>query len=421
MIRFLIASPHSGAGKTVITLAIMRLLRKRAVKYQPAKSGPDYIDPKFHEVASGENSVNLDAWAMRKEEIETLAGSGNLIVEGAMGLFDGAGVSGVGSSADLAKILSLPVVLVIDSAKTAHSIAALVQGFQGFDNHVTVAGVILNRVASDRHLNILSAALSKIDVPLLGFMFKSNIFSLSERHLGLVQASENQNLEHWIDTVAEALAPSLDLQTLTELTSQPKLKAQENKKPPGQRIAVARDVAFEFSYPHHLRSWRLAGASISFFSPVADEAVAKDADFIFLPGGYPELHAGQIAAAQRFKSSIKGHAANDTPIYGECGGYMTLGDAIIDEDGVSHEMLGLLNLETSFADRKLHLGYRQLSPLGPHFEGPLRGHEFHYASTLSAKGFPLFSAKDADNVQLPNMGLCSGQTFGSFAHIISGI
>ena len=385
MIRFLIASPHSGAGKTVITLAIMRLLRKRAVKYQPAKSGPDYIDPKFHEVASGENSVNLDAWAMRKEEIETLAGSGNLIVEGAMGLFDGAGVSGVGSSADLAKILSLPVVLVIDSAKTAHSIAALVQGFKSFDNHVTVAGVILNRVASDRHLNILSAALSKIDVPLLGFMFKSNIFSLSERHLGLVQASENQNLEHWIDTVAEALAPSLDLETLTELTSQPKLKAQENKKPPGQRIAVARDVAFEFSYPHHLRSWRLAGASISFFSPVADEAVAKDADFIFLPGGYPELHAGQIAAAQRFKSSIKGHAANDTPIYGECGGYMTLGDAIIDEHGVSHEMLGLLNLETSFADRKLHLGYRQLSPLGPHFEGPLRGHEFHYASTLSAK------------------------------------
>lgn len=421
MIRFLIASPHSGAGKTVITLAIMRLLRKRAVKYQPAKSGPDYIDPKFHEVASGENSVNLDAWAMRKEEIETLAGSGNLIVEGAMGLFDGAGVSGVGSSADLAKILSLPVVLVIDSGKTAHSIAALVQGFKSFDNHVTVAGVILNRVASDRHLNILSAALSKIDVPLLGFMFKSNIFSLSERHLGLVQASENQNLEHWIDTVAEALAPSLDLQTLTELTSQPKLKAQENKKPPGQRIAVARDVAFEFSYPHHLRSWRLAGASISFFSPVADESVAKDADFIFLPGGYPELHAGQIAAAQRFKSSIKGHAANDTPIYGECGGYMTLGDAIIDEHGVSHEMLGLLNLETSFADRKLHLGYRQLSPLGPHFEGPLRGHEFHYASTLSAKGFPLFSAKDADNVQLPNMGLCSGQTFGSFAHIISGI
>lgn len=284
MIRFLIASPHSGAGKTVITLAIMRLLRKRAVKYQPAKSGPDYIDPKFHEVASGENSVNLDAWAMRKEEIETLAGSGNLIVEGAMGLFDGAGVSGVGSSADLAKILSLPVVLVIDSGKTAHSIAALVQGFKSFDNHVTVAGVILNRVASDRHLNILSAALSKIDVPLLGFMFKSNIFSLSERHLGLVQASENQNLEHWIDTVAEALAPSLDLETLTELTSQPKLKAQENKKPPGQRIAVARDVAFEFSYPHHLRSWRLAGASISFFSPVADEAVAKDADFIFLPG-----------------------------------------------------------------------------------------------------------------------------------------
>lgn len=421
MTRFLIASPNSGAGKTVVTLAIMRLIKEMGIKYKPAKSGPDYIDPKFHQIASGESSVNLDAWAMKQSEIKNLAGNGNLIVEGAMGLFDGAGVSGVGSSANLAKILSLPVVLVIDSGKTAHSIAAIIQGFKNFDNQINIVGVILNRVASHRHLDILRTVLSKINVPLLGFLFKKDIFSLSERYLGLVQASENQNLEHWISTVAEALAPSLDLVTLTELRPQLELTDHVNSKPPGQRIAVARDVAFEFSYPHQLWAWKMAGASISFFSPLADETVASDADFVFLPGGYPELYADRITSAQRFKSSIKAHADNATRIYGECGGYMVLGDSIIDENGASHEMLGLLRLETSFVDRKLHLGYRQLSSLHTHFEGPLRGHEFHYASTLSANGLPLFSAKDADDVPLPNMGLCNGQTFGSFAHIISGI
>ena len=421
MTRFLIASPNSGAGKTIITLAIMRIFKRTGLKYQPAKSGPDYIDPKFHEMASGEPSVNLDAWAMQKPEIKDVAGDGNLIVEGAMGLFDGAGISGLGSSANLANILSLPIVLVVDSGKMAHSIAAIVQGFKNFDPSVNLAGVVLNRVASDRHLNLLTTALSKINIPILGVLFRSKEFELSERHLGLVQASENTNLETWINAVADALTPSLDLEILSKLGSKVQAKKHVNPSPLGQRIAVARDIAFEFSYPHHLKAWRMAGASISFFSPLADETIPGDTDFIFLPGGYPELHAGQIASAKTFKSSIRAHAERQTPIYGECGGYMVLGDTMIDESGDSHKMLGLLKLETSFADRKLHLGYRQLSSLGPHFKKPLRGHEFHYARTLSANGFPLFSAKDADDKQLPDMGLCSGQTFGSFAHIISGI
>lgn len=423
MMRFMIASPSSGAGKTVITLAIMRLISRIGIAFQPAKSGPDYIDPQFHYVAASTNSINLDAWAMSASEIQTLAGNENLIVEGAMGLFDGAGISGNGSSADLANILSLPIVLVIDAGKTAQSVAAIVKGFISFDNRIKILGVILNRVASYRHLNILKTSLSKIDVVVIGYLLKSDSFSLAERHLGLVQASENHQLDRWIDNIADALAPSLDIVTLTSCSviKQKKPSRHQQPKPPGQRIAVAKDVAFGFNYPHQLKSWHTAGATISFFSPLADEEVPEDTDFIFLPGGYPELHAKKIATAYRFKSSIHKHSERNTKIYGECGGYMVLGESIIDEYGTGHEMLGLLRLITSFEKRKLHLGYRELKSLTTPLKGHFRGHEFHFATTIVAEGKPLFSAKDADGIELPAMGLSHKKTFGSFAHIISEI
>ena len=422
MMRFMIASPSSGAGKTVITLAIMRLMSRIGIAFQPAKSGPDYIDPQFHYVAASTNSINLDAWAMSASGIQNLVGNENLIVEGAMGLFDGAGVSGTGSSADLANILSLPIVLVIDAGKTAQSIAAIVKGFINFDNRIKILGVILNRVASYRHLNILKTSLSKIDVVVIGFLLKSDSFSLAERHLGLVQASETHQLDRWIDNIADALAPSLDITTLTKCDiKQKKPSLHQHPKPPGQRIAVAKDIAFGFSYPHQLKSWHTAGATISFFSPLADEEVPEDTDFIFLPGGYPELHAKKIATAYRFKSSIHKHSERNTKIYGECGGYMVLGDSIIDEYGSGHEMLGLLRLVTSFEKRKLHLGYRELTSLTTPLNGHFRGHEFHFATTIVAEGKPLFSAKDADGIELPAMGLSHKKTFGSFAHIISEI
>ncbi|MDT2075609.1 MAG: cobyrinate a,c-diamide synthase, partial [Planktomarina sp.] len=211
MTRFLIAAPNSGAGKTTLTLAIMRILKREGIDFQPAKSGPDYIDPSFHTVAAGRPSVNLDAWAMQPIQIKNLAGSGNLIVEGAMGLFDGAGLAGHGSAAKLSNMLSLPVVLVIDAAKIAHSVTAMVQGFANFDPQITVVGVLLNRVGSERHLNILHASLKNTGIPVFGHLLRSSYFSLPERHLGLVQAIENKDLNHWIDTVADALAPSLDL------------------------------------------------------------------------------------------------------------------------------------------------------------------------------------------------------------------
>jgi cobyrinic acid a,c-diamide synthase len=420
MSRFMVAAPSSGAGKTTITLALMRLMQRAQIEFQPAKSGPDYIDPGFHSAAAGTPSVNLDAWAMPADVIRTLAGSGGLVVEAAMGLFDGAGRTGKGSAADLAHVLDIPVILVVDAAKTAHSIAALVTGFRDFDPRVTVAGVVLNRVGTARHLEMLTQALRAQDIYIFGHLTRSESFALPERHLGLVQAGEIDQLEHWIDHIAGALQPSLDLAALSKLTGAACTSHAPLPKPPAQHIAIASDRAFAFCYPHQLKAWRDAGATLSLFSPLADEPAPKAAQYIFLPGGYPELHAGKLASAAQFKASLEHHAAIGTPIYGECGGYMVLGNGLIDANGQRHEMLGLLPLETSFQHRKLHLGYRQLTPLSAHFNHPLMAHEFHYARTLKAAGPALFAAKDADHTDLGEMGLHIGHTCGSFAHIISG-
>ena len=336
-----------------------------------------------------------------------------------MGLFDGAGKAGQGSAADLAHILKIPVLLVLDAAKTAHSIAALVAGFRDFDPRVTVAGVILNRVGSPRHLDMLTQALDRQNIKIFGHLMRSEAFALPERHLGLVQAGEIDQLDTWIDHVAAALQPSLDLEALTRLSGPACAPQITLPAPPAQHIAIAADRAFAFCYPHQLKSWRDAGAQLSFFSPLADEPAPKTAQYIFLPGGYPELHAGQLAGAEGFKASLARHAAIGTPIYGECGGYMVLGKGLIDAKGIRHEMLGLLPLETSFQQRKLHLGYRQLTPLSDHFNAPVMAHEFHYASTLKADGPALFAAKDADHADLGEMGLHLGRTCGSFAHIIA--
>ena len=273
MTRFMIAAPSSGAGKTTLTLALMRIFQREGISFQPAKSGPDYIDPRFHEMAAGQSSLNIDAWAMTSTQVKSLAGSGNLIIEGAMGLFDGAGFDGRGSAGDLAETLTLPIILVIDAAKTAHSIAAIVQGFSQFNPRINVAGVILNRVGSPRHLHMLKSALAATGVPVFGHLFRSTTFALPERHLGLIQASETKKLDDWINIIADALAPSLDLEALVALSAPATTAEKFMQIPPAQRISIARDVAFEFSYPHQLQAWKESGAQLSFFSPLADEPV----------------------------------------------------------------------------------------------------------------------------------------------------
>ncbi len=419
----IIAAPSSGAGKTVVTLGLLRALKRQGVDICSAKSGPDYIDPAFHAAATGKPCINLDAWAMPPEALRAMAHrqpSGLLLIEGAMGLFDAAPVAGSamgkGSVADLAEVLDLPVVLVVDVARQAQSVAAVVAGLTSFRKGVRVAGVILNRVGSDKHRMMIERAIS--GVPVLGAVPRDARMVRESRHLGLVQAGEDAGLESFIDGAADVVAAGVDLAALVGLAEGvPEAGPVPHIAPLGQRIAVARDEAFAFAYPHMLEGWREAGAEISFFSPLADEGPRAGADAVFLPGGYPELHAGKLAAAERFKAAMQ---ASKALVYGECGGYMVLGEGLVDADGARHEMLGLLPVSTSFAARKLHLGYRMLEALEGTFQGhSLPAHEFHYASIVESQPANLFAVRDSMGENLGVVGHQNGRISGSFAHVIA--
>ena len=432
----MIAAPHSGSGKTLISLALLRALKQAGVDICAAKAGPDYIDPAFHELSSGRSSVNLDPWAMSPQRCRYLAErqatgqsgqQGFLLVESMMGLFDGA-MDGTGSGADLARALAIPVVLVVDAAKQSHSIAALVRGFRDHDHSIRISGVILNRVGSERHETMLRQALGDIDVRVLGAVRRNLKLKLPERHLGLVQATEINAIEDFIQNAANQIAGECDLDLVSRCfhpIQPPETQAVKNAEgvmaPPGQNIAIASDQAFSFIYPHLLSDWRNQGAQVSFFSPLANEGPALDADAVFLPGGYPELHAAKLSNSNNFRSQMEKARSRHSLIYGECGGYMVLGKGLIDKDGIHHRMLGLLELETSFEKRKLHLGYRKLDPCHSFFAGQsLNAHEFHYTSVVKQNGTPLFRAKDACNNPLSDHGLCDGKVMGSFMHLING-
>ncbi len=414
----ILSSTASGSGKTVVTLGLLRALSRRGIAVRGAKSGPDYIDPGFHEAACAAPCPNLDAWAMTPGRIREIARTEDLLlIEGAMGLFDGAPPDGKGATADLARILRIPAVLVIDAARMAHSIGPHVAGFAHYDRDVQVAGVVLNRIGSARHERMLRTALQPIGIPVLGAVPRNRELVHPSRHLGLLQARERPDLEEFIVTAAEVIGNSIDLEALTTLAEElPEAVPGSFLPPPAQRIAVAHDAAFTFAYRHLMRDWRRLGAEILTFSPLADEPV-PDADLVVLPGGYPELHAERLAAATKFMSSLR-KTAQHTLIYGECGGFMVLGETLVDTDGVPHRMAGLLPLDTSLAVPELHLGYRHLTPLGGPFERDLAAHEFHYASVIRAEGNPLFRAWDAEGTELPPMGIQVGRVCGSFAHII---
>lgn len=424
-----IAAPASGSGKTTLTLALLAAFRKAGTKVASAKTGPDYIDPAFHAAASGTDCVNLDPFAMRGDLVETLAArqaqdADLLLVEGVMGLFDGA-ADGSGSTADLAARLGLPVVLVVDAGKQSQSAAALVRGFRDHRADVTIAGVILNRVGSPRHEEMLRAALAGIAMPTLGAVPRDAGLDLPERHLGLVQAGEHGDLAAFLGHAAARITESCDLAAIRALArplAPGGSAASATLSPPGQRVAIARDTAFAFAYPHLLAGWQAQGAELSFFSPLADEAPDAESDAVYLPGGYPELHAERIAAAGRFRQGMQAAAARGALIYGECGGYMVLGEHLTDAEGTRHAMLGLLPLETSFATRKRHLGYRRLKALpGAPWQGELTGHEFHYATIVrEGQAERLFQAEDALGAPVGEVGLRAGRVSGSFVHLIDG-
>ena len=343
-----------------------------------------------------------------------------------MGLFDGTDNEG-GSTASLAKILGLPIVLVIDVRHQAQTAAAIAAGFAAqLPDESPLAGVVLNHVASPRHEALIAAALAKRGVAMFGALPADAGVVIPSRHLGLVQAGELQEtgkLEPVIKAAAKLVASHIDVDAIVQVAkpvSAP-VNTPPSPPPPGQRIAVARDAAFSFCYEHTLMWWREGGAEILPFSPLGDEAPDDDADFVFLPGGYPELHLERLAGASRFMNGLRDAAARGVRIYGECGGYMVLGKSIIDENGASFAMAGLLDLETSFAKRRLHLGYRRLVARHEFWPGMREstGHEFHYTTAVRETGDPLFDVTDAAGGELAAAGLVSGSVCGSYMHIIA--
>lgn len=420
-----IAAPRSGSGKTVITLGILAALRRRGVLVAPAKTGPDYIDPAFLGRAALREAVNLDPWSMRPARIKALAdlqgtGADLLVIEGVMGLFDGA-ADGFGSTADLAELLELPVVMVVDADRQSQSVAPLVAGFANWRPGVRVAGVILNRVASAKHERMLTEALAATGIACLGAIPRNPALVIPERHLGLVLPGEVTAFEGFLDSAAETISDYVDLDQLQALAMPlPSVEEQTVPLAPlGQRMAIARDDAFAFAYPHLLDGWRAMGAELSFFSPLADEAPATDADAVFLPGGYPELHGATLAAAAGFKAGLAGARDRDAVLYGECGGFMVLGEALVDKAGISHAMTGLLPVTTRIDRPKRILGYRRLVHAGDlPWPGRLNGHEFHYSSARQSRLTPLFAATDATGQAMPPMGAVIGRVMGSYAHVI---
>ncbi len=426
----LVSAPSSGTGKTTVMLGLLRALAQDGLAVQPFKSGPDYIDPAFHRAASGRASFNLDTWAMDDELLNAIsaqsAGADICVAEGSMGLFDGVatrGQAGFGSSAETAQRLGWPVILVLDVGGQAQSAAATALGFRAYLPDLPFAGVILNRVASPRHERLTRLGMDRAGLPVLGVLPRRGDLTLPERHLGLIQAVEHPDLETAIAGYAEFLRAHVDLDAIKAAAAGHATPASGRlPKPPAQRIALAQDAAFSFTYPHLLEGWRAAGAEIMPFSPLADQAPDPEADLVWLPGGYPELHAGTLAQASRFLSGLRTHAET-RPVHGECGGYMALGTTLIDKDGHRHAMAGLLGLVTSYEKRKFHLGYRRAvlkaSMPGIGVGAALRGHEFHYTTILEEPDAPLADVFDADGNPVPETGSCRGNVTGTFFHLIT--
>ncbi len=430
----IVAAPRSGSGKTTVTLALVAALRRRGLRVRVAKSGPDYIDPAFHERASASPCVNLDTWAMPPPLLAALLHPGPealdlLVIEASMGLFDGAGPAPgrTGAAADLAARFALPVLLVLDVSGQSQSAGATARGFATHDPAVRIAGAVLNRVGSSRHLAGAGSAIEAAGIPLLGSLPRDPAVALPERHLGLVQASEHAALDPLLARLAALAESRLDLDAILALARSPvippaALPAPGLLPPPGQRIALAWDGAFSFAYPHMLAAWRAAGAGITRFSPLADEPPPSGCDCCWLPGGYPELHAPALAAASTFRTGLV-RFAQTRPVHGECGGYMALGQGLTDAQGRRHAMAGLLSHDSSYARRRMHLGYREAtllhdSPIGRAGQ-TLRGHEFHYATSSHETDPPLATLRDANGEDLGPAGARRGLVSGTYFHAIA--
>ncbi len=408
----------------------------------PAKIGPDYIDPQFHALAARTaHAINLDCWAMRDGSLQMahdLAGDDFLLIEGAMGLYDGAGSGIIGSNADFAQKTDMPIILILPVKGMARSVCALVKGLLDYKPHhrinpPNIIGVILNGVGSPKHKQILETALQEDfpNLPIIGFVPHCDEWVLPSRHLGLTQPDAIDNFTHQLNDISSAIMQHIDFELFVKtikkhsknkrLFNKPHLNSFINLNNI-KHIAIAYDDACRFIYHAQLESWKQQNIRLSFFSILLNQAPSPQADMIFLAGGYPELFATKIAKADIFFAGLMQAKQNGAWIYGECGGYMMLGQKLIDEQGNTHQMTGLLDHSTDISQPKRHLGYRICHINQPTMfrHHAFTAHEFHYSSEhISPKQQPLFyDVYDSQNLKLPDAGGIKGRVMGSYLHLI---
>ena len=384
--QLLVAAGSSGSGKTTFTLGLLRALKKRGLTVQSFKCGPDYIDPKFHHLASGSSSINLDLFMMSPEHVRAVYArhtqtADAVVVEGVMGLYDGY-VRMHGSSAEVARTVAIPTVLLVDARSSAYSVGALLYGFKHFRQDTEVVGVVFNRVASENHYRFLREAAEDAGVCPLGYIPKTKLLEIPSRHLGL-SLEELERMDALPEEVAQMLEEHVDLDQLIALCTRPRPELIEEELPQPaspRRIAIARDEAFNFIYEENVHRLRAFG-EVVFFSPLRDEPL-PECDLLYLPGGYPEFYLSELSKAEQTRRSIQDHAAAGGKILAECGGMMYLCRAIRDEEGASYPMCSVLDLEATMEGMRLKLGYRKVYVGGSEW----RGHEFHYSSIVAGVG-----------------------------------
>lgn len=398
-----IAGTTSGVGKTTVATGIMGVLHHQGFKVQPFKAGPDYIDPTYHTWVTGESSRNLDTWLLSRDAVAELfsraiVGKDIAVIEGVMGLYDGrSSVGEEGSTAELAKLLGVSVLLVVDSRKGARSLAAIVAGYRAFDPSLRLGGVILNGIGSDEHLRLCQEAIEHYTgIPVLGYLPRDDRLALPERHLGLIPTVEGPSNEEFLRRLVAQCEATLNIPQILRLSEQaagPKVESALFPQVPKTllaKIAVAKDKAFSFYYQDSLDLLEAWGAELMPFSPLQDTRLPQGSSGLYIGGGFPELYAADLAGNKSIKQSIKVAAGQGMPIYAECGGLMYLGKSVQDLQGNKHQMAGVIPVSTQIASPRLSLGYRTVQALG---DGPIlcqgeivRGHEFHWSVLESTTG-----------------------------------
>ncbi|PID22183.1 cobyrinic acid a,c-diamide synthase [Sporosarcina sp. P3] len=415
MNRFVLAGTGSGVGKTTFTIGIMRALMKRGLTVQGFKCGPDYIDTAYHTAVTKRPSRNVDSYMMAHDTIRAIVARASrdadvAIIEGVMGFYDGRSpLSNEGSAAHISDITNSPVILIVNAASMARSVAAIVKGFQSLDENSNIVGVIANQLGSKNHYDIVKTAIEKeCGIPVIGYLPKDAVPTMPSRHLGLVPAIERGDLDSYFDSLATAIEETVNIEQLMEITNAQTIEESSSifdvqTESQEVHIAVAKDAAFNFYYEENLELLRAYGATLHFFSPLRDEEVPNKAQGVYIGGGFPEEFAEQLATNEKVKESLKNAISRGLPTLAECGGFMYLTEEIIDRQERKFPMLGVIPGRVLMQDKRAALGYREITGVTGNFlideETQAKGHEFHYSKYEGEHTSPAYFSKSRFRVQ----------------------